>query len=346
MSAAARRRVRTIGLAVLFLLVAPGVAHADPAGPTDYRSEIIAIEPATDAVDVSIEGGDAFVRVAVAPGHEVIALGYDEEPYLRIDPDGVVWRNVRSYATYYNEERYGGSDIPDLVDNEAAPEWERIGDGGSWAWHDHRAHFMGTAPPINMDPGDSFPPVVVPIVVDGERVSVEVMTTLQAEPSWLPSAVGALVGLQVVLVAGLLGPATRVFGGLVLGGAALVAGTAQFLSLPAETGPAFSWWALPVLALAGLVATIAIYGRSPLVQHALVALAGLFLTVWAFSRRDGLTSAIIPTDLPFWLDRAITAGCLVGGATLAVTSMLHMFSPIPPRAASPHGAATQPDDSA
>ena len=74
-------------------LLGPDVAHADPAGPTDYRTEIVAIEPATDAIEIVVEGGDAFLHVTVEPGHEVVVLGYDGEPYLRIGPDGAVDQN-------------------------------------------------------------------------------------------------------------------------------------------------------------------------------------------------------------------------------------------------------------
>ena len=247
-------------------------------------------------------------------------LGYDQEPYLRIDGDGTVFRNVRSYATYYNEERFGGSDIPDVVDNRATPQWERVGDGGSWSWHDHRAHYMGSGTPVGLDPGEALPTQIVPVEVDGRRVEIEVNITLLAGPSWWVPAIGALIGLQLVLLASLAGPATSVIAGLLLAGAATVVGFGQYVSLPPETGPLLTWWLLPALAVAALVATIAIYGRSALVQRGLTALAGLLLTVWAFVRRDGLTRALVPTDLPMWLDRMTTAACLVGGLALAVVA--------------------------
>ena len=311
--------------AMLIAVAVPSVAHADAAGPTDYRTDIVSITPAVDTVTFSIEGGDSFVQAVVRPGHELLVLGYDDEPYLRIDADGVVFHNARSYATYYNEERYGGTDIPDSVDNDAPPEWQRIGDGGRWAWHDHRAHLMSSGPPIGLEPGEALPPQIVPVEVDGSRVAIEVRTTLLADPPWLPSAIGALVGLQIVLLASLAGPATTVFAGVVLATVAAVVGFGQFVSLPAETGPMTTWWLLPILAAAALVATIAVYGRSALIERALVALAGLLLAVWAFDRRDGLTSAIVPTDLPMWFDRSVTAACLAGGAVLTVVSIRDLF---------------------
>ena len=322
------RRVGVVATAlVLGALAVPQVALADAAGPTDYRSEVISISPANDAIAVSIEGGDAFVRIVVAAGHEVIVLGYDDELYLRISADGTVEQNRRSMATYYNAERFGADSIPDIVDNDAEPDWAEIGHGGSWAWHDHRAHWMGSDPPIGLDAGDSLPPQIVPLVVDGERVDVEVQTTLQSSPSPWPAILGVLIGLHVVLLGVLAGPATVTLGSLLLASAATAVGAAQFRSLPSETGPLLSWWLLPTIALLCAIATIVIYGRWAMLQSALVLLAGLQLALWAFTRRTTLTKPVLPTDLPFWLDRMVTAAALVGGAALVAVTLVALFRP-------------------
>jgi hypothetical protein len=322
-----RRAIGAAMISAACVIAGPGVVLADAAGPTDYRSEVVAIDPATPAVDVTIEGGDAFVRIAVAEGHEVVVLGYapDEEPYLRIGVDGAVEHNLRSFATYYNEERFGGDDIPAIVDNSAPPDWQRIGDGGRWAWHDHRAHWMGTEPPIGLEPGDSLPSQSIPILVDGARVEIEVRTTLQDEPSIWPALFGILVGLQVVFLGALLGPATTTLASLVLSVAALVVGVTQFRSLPAETGPLLTWWLLPAIAVAAAVAIVVTYGRSVLLRSGLLAFAAALLVVWAFRRRSGLSRAVLPTDLPFWLDRCITAAVLAGSVALLVLAVRDMF---------------------
>jgi hypothetical protein len=323
-----------IGCAVLAVaaVAAPGTAHADAAGPSDYRSEIVAVTPTTDAIDVSIEGGDSFVRVEVEPGHEVIVLGYapDREPYLRIGPDGTVEQNRRSYATYYNQDRYGRSDIPAVVDTAAPPEWERIGDGGAWSWHDHRAHWMGDRPPIGLEPGRSLPDETIELLVDGDPVDVIVRTTLQEPPSALPPLVGLLIGLQLGLVAVWLGRATATLVLLLAGGGALVVGAGQFLSLSAATGPAFTWWLLPALAVVGAAAAIAVYGRSVWIELGLVGIGAAMLLVWAVDRRAVLTAPVLPTELPFWLDRSVTSASIVvaGGVLVALgRAVLAMATP-------------------
>jgi hypothetical protein len=314
------------GLALaLAVALAPTVALADAAGPTDYLTEITAVSPSSvlDAVELDIVGGDAFVRIRVEPGHEVVVRGYlpDEEPYLRIDAEGRVERNVRSYATYYNENRFGTDEIPEVVDTSAAPEWEQIADGGEYAWHDHRAHWMSEEPLVGLDPGDSLPEEAIPIVVDGVEATVSVVTTLQPAPSRLPAVAGALLGVALGLAGLVLGRATATLVAALLSAAALVVGAAQFLSLPPSTGPSVSWWLLPAVALACSIGVIAVYRRSIWVESGLLAIAGVQLAVWGFARRDHVTSAYIPTSLAPDLDRFVSMAVLVGAAFVVAAAV-------------------------
>ena len=160
-------------------------------------------------------------------------------------------------------------------------------------------------------------------------------TTLLPGPSWWPVAFGLLVGLSLVMFTTLSGPATVTLGALLLSGAALVVGVAQYRSLPAETGPLLTWWVLPAISLACAIATVLLYGRSVLVQHALVGLAGAQLLVWAFARRSGLSKAVLPTDLGFGFDRFVTAAALTGGAALLVVAVRALLFPPPSPTVSP-----------
>jgi hypothetical protein len=324
------RLAATVAAAGLMVLV-PSTALADPAGPTDFRTVVTSIEPQTDAITVTIEGGDAFVRLVVRPGHEVVVSGYGGEPYLRVNADGTVEENQISPATFYNQARYGG-DVPSGVTAESAlgrpPQWQTVGTGGTWAWHDHRAHLMSPDPLIGMEPGDELAPQIIELTVNGEPVAVEVVTTLQAPPSRWPARAGFFVGL-IAAVAVLIdtrrtATRTRVaVGAMVVASAGLIVGAAQFRSLSPETDPLVTWWLLPALALAASVAAVLV--RPALWFGALLALAGLQLLVWGLQRRHVLTRAVLPTDLPYWVDRAVTAAVLPAAGGLVVAGVLTLF---------------------
>jgi hypothetical protein len=184
------------GLALVALTAAP--AAADPAGPSDFRSRVTGIEPAAPGVHAEIRGGDTFLEVSVDEGHEVTVDGYQGEPYLRYLEDGTVQRNTRSPATYLNNSRTAKVTVPSSADPKASPRWETVGHGGSYAWHDHRVHWMGDArPPVprgHKVEGD-YDPWNVPLVVDGTQVHVQ--GTLVYEPS-----TSVLPWIALILVAG------------------------------------------------------------------------------------------------------------------------------------------------
>jgi hypothetical protein len=308
-------------LAGLLVLAVPATAHADAASPSDWRSEIVSVTPATDAVTVTIEGGDAFVRIEVDPGHEVVVEGYADEPYLWIDAGGVVHENQHSPATYYNQNRSGVAELPPQADPTAEPDWKVVGDDGAWSWHDHRAHWMGGSPPPGMSAGDSLTETVVPISVDGVATEITVRTTLAGSPSPFPALVGALVGLA--LVGSTLMPRRSLpiaLAILPVAGAATIVGLVQYRSLPPETGPRLIWWVPPLIAAICGVALLVARRASVYVHIGLALIAASQLLLWGWSRRTGITRAVLPTSLPFWLDRMVTAAALASGlALIAVT---------------------------
>ena len=120
------RAIVTGVLAALAALAFSSPALADPAGPTDYRSEIVSVEPSTSAVDVSILGGDSFVQLKVQTGTDVMVIGYRGEQYLWFQPDGTVLENQNSPTKYTNSDRYGGAEIPQTATADAAPDWHQI----------------------------------------------------------------------------------------------------------------------------------------------------------------------------------------------------------------------------
>jgi hypothetical protein len=312
------------------VVTSPTAAMADSAGPTDYRSEVVAIEPPTPSITVSIVGGDSFVLLRVDPGVEVDITGYQNEPYLRFAADGAVYENQRSPATYINGSRYGGGTIPDGVAADSEPEWAEVAGPGSgeYAWHDHRAHRMQPGDPVGAERGDRILEEVLPIVVDGIAVEVRIESTWMPAPSRWSTVLGVLAG--VIVVAGaVLAPWRRVWGLVLVGTGAIAAavGWIGYASLPSSTDPREVWWLLPVLAVA-FGAAAWVLGPTP-GGHAAAAIAGLELAVWALDRRAGLTRAVLPTDAPYWLDRAATAGAFVVGVAAAGAAITALIRPHP-----------------
>jgi hypothetical protein len=261
------------------------------------------------------------VQLTVQRGIEAIVLGYSDEPYLRFRTDGTVEENRFSPAVAQNKDRYGAASGA-TGDPNASPEWITVSNNGTYAWHDHRAHWMSPDPPPGFERGQRIQDGVIPLVVDGVSVRVNVATTWRESPSRAPLVAGAIVaGFAVMTV---LSMRARLAWVLLVGAAAAGGiGWVQVNSVPASTGPSIIWWLLP--AVAGVSAALAVpLGRS-VASYSLVLLGGIELALWVFMRRDGLTRSLLPTDAPFWLDRAVTAGAAVAAAAGIATAVVGMF---------------------
>jgi hypothetical protein len=329
MTAAPHRIAAAVIAGLLAALACASPAFADPAGPTDYLSEVRSVEPATSSIEVGIIGGDSFFEMQVEPGVEAMVTGYQGEDYLWFRPDGVVLENQNSPATYLNAQRYAVESVPPTARADAEPRWEEVATDGYWAWHDHRAHWMQTARPFGLAPGDQILEAVIPIVVDGDTVEVTVISTWQPEPSPVPMWLGLVAGVVSAAAAWMLRgtrlPALVAAIPLVVTAAAV--GVAQYTSLPSATDPRLIWIALPGIAVLSLAfgLLMAVRGKGFAADAALL-LVGVELAVWGVTKRDGLTAAIIPTDAPQWLDRFATAAALVGGAAFAVIALWWLFA--------------------
>lgn len=316
-----RRVVRIAFGAVLCTLISAPTAFADPPAPGDYRSEVVGVEPPTDAFSARIVGGDSFLELSVAAGNVVAVAGYEGEPYLRFEADGTVLENRASPTYFINADRFGAS-APEGIDADTPPDWVQVAGDGTFAWHDHRTHWMSPTPPAGAEPGDEIVRGVIPVTVDGERVEITVVSVWEPAPPPFAVAGGLVVG--AVLLALLFTSRGRpmLLGvGTGLSVAALVIGLGEFRSLPPETGRSFLLWALPAIALAMVVVAAAAGRRTGwVVERGLIAIAGVQLSIWAFRRSGALVSSVLPTDLPWWLDRFVSATVIVGAPALAVAA--------------------------
>jgi len=322
-----------VGFAVVLLasvatmsLLGADPAAADPPGPTDYQTEVVSIEPPAD-IEMGVIGGDSFLELRVVAPVEVIVLGYQGEPYLRFDADGGVYENLRSPSRYFNEDRYGAGEPPDDASPDAEPEWERVDGDAHYAWHDHRAHWMNPARPVGREPGDQILEAVVPIEVDGRQVSVTVQSTWLPAPSRWPAVLGGLVGAALFALGLLLANGRFVGVPLALvAAAALAMGWLSYASVPPEAGASLLLWALPATALVAAVAgAVSLVRGSSFLGAALMAAGGLELLLWAWLRWDALVRAIVPTDAPEPLDRAVITAALVVGLGALVAGGVRLF---------------------
>lgn len=311
------RRTATLAATTLVIVLLPaGAALADPAGPTEYRTEIVSVEPDPGGFEVEIIGGDAFVRIAAEAGTTVDVVGYQGEPYLRFVADGVVEVNENSPTTYLSDDRYGDVELPANASPDAEPVWLQVSSDGSYAWHDHRAHWMNPNPPPGGAPGEQILEAVVPLVVDGQEVAVTVSSVWEEPASPVPAVVGAVIGLALAWWAGRQN--TRMLA-ITLGSLAVLAmmvGLVAYFSVPSETAPSVVPWAIAAVSLIPLASVL----RYPTPQPplSLVAMA-LVLAAWGVIRWDWMWAAILPTTIPV-VDRAVTALVLVSGVALVATT--------------------------
>ena len=317
-------RIVAVGLGLVVIGAAP--AGADAAGPSDFRSEVTSTTPDVDGVEAEIAGGDSFLVLTVDEGHTVVVEGYQGEPYLRFQPDGTVERNRLSTATYLNDDRLGQVPIPPAAQEATAdtpPDWEEVASGGTYAWHDHRTHWMSDASP-SVARGErvegAYDPWIVPLVVDGAPVEVRGTLTYASTVSPLPFVAVAVLAAALVVLwlrGGLRLPAVALTAVAAL---AVVVGRADYQSTPDDGGNALLW-ILAAVALVGAVGAVVLASRSAGVVLALLSVASLF--GWALFRIQVFAKPVLPTDLPPALDRASVAlaiGVSAAVAYLAVTS--------------------------
>lgn len=177
-------------------------------------AEVTSTPPA--GVEVRVVSGDDELRLKNASGRAVVVLGYTGEPYLRFDPGGGVSVNLRSPALALNATRFPPErEWRTLTRSapESAPDWQRVDEGDSYTWVDHRIHLISRAKPqsVRAEPGEKhlLRRWTVPLEIGGRPTAIR--GTLRYEPGgfdWLGS-IPSIVVLVVIAVAAISVAVTR-----------------------------------------------------------------------------------------------------------------------------------------
>ena len=194
----------------------PAFAHGGNGGAaSDYLIEVTGFEGDPTGVEVHpVELGDRMELVRTTAS-KVEIVGYDGEPYLRLEEDGV-FENFNSPSHYTNLDRFARTATPPTATSTVDPDWVKLSDGNSVRWHDHRTHWMDPTP--RQDVRDNpdverviFPANRVELVVDGKPVTAIVRVTWLPPPSRTAWLVFTSVAVCALLAALVLVPSLRRF---------------------------------------------------------------------------------------------------------------------------------------
>lgn len=319
--------------ALVVMMSQPAYAHGPTPDGTNYDSQVTAVVDTLDdvavdvaAVDWQVLGGDGLLQVRNDGDRDLVVMGYDGEPYLRVGPDGV-FENRRSAATYLNADRFGDVVVPDGVDPAAPPEWRRLSDDGEWRWHDHRIHWMApTAPPRVRNRPDTPQRVLdwaVPFRFGDQRLQVRGVLDYIPPPAlwpWLFTAALALsVPIVVLLAAGQTRRATRTLAALIIAVAAagLVLAIGDALVTPVSLG-ANLWAVVQTGGIGMLSAALAWTVWQPTVGAGedrtgpVLIVAALVVAITGGLGQFGqLSSSLVVNALPAPVVRGVVAASLV-----------------------------------
>lgn len=342
-----RRALTAAGLAGTLVVAAAQPAAAHSVGgveASNFETRVTALTPAVPGLSVvEVDLGNEL-ELRNETGADVVVSGYQREPYLRVGPSGV-FENRRSPAAYLNRTRDGRTRVPARADPALAPDWQRIGSGTVVRWHDHRAHWMGTSDPpqVERDPGRRH-------VIDHWRIGLQrVSETIEVRGDlvWVPgpSPWGWIVGALVAAVVLVALSRTRIWASVLAVALAIVvvSEAAHVVGQWTATAASFSSkLSASVYSIGGvvlaLVAVVWILARPPSNAIPAVLFAGLVVAAaGGLADLTALTRSQLPTDLPYGIARLQVVVALGLGFGLAGSAALRSRPPpaAPPDARDP-----------
>lgn len=215
-AAAPAALVAVLGLLLALGPAAPAAAHGSGGGDAPYyRSRVTAVSPAVAGVTVDLARDGSWVRVRNATAVDLVLLGYDGEPYLRIGPQGAQ-ENVESVTSRVNGRFGSGLVTADTPAAQAArpPRWEPLGVEPVVTWHDARTHYGGLGRPAAVVDDPSRPHALTtwrlrglygdrPFTVDGrlDWTGRGLLGSRTTQALWVVGGLAALAGVLLVVAA-------------------------------------------------------------------------------------------------------------------------------------------------
>lgn len=249
---------------------APAAAFAHGGGGTvaaDDDARVVAL-PGGSALQARILDGDQRLWLHVASGHQVVVLGDDGRPFLRLSSRGV---DVDEHAPAAYAAGLGRG-----LPSASTPDWHHLAGGSSFAWHEPRL----------------LPPAVaahggrhvwrIGVVLDGRKGAIAGTTRAVSAPSPWPWLGLLAAGTLAIALAMRLAEPRRELVGAVLAVVGVVA-TAASLAAVAATSPQSAAWLQGAGAVAAVVASALIVWRSGTARRplagAVIAVVALYLAL-------------------------------------------------------------------
>ena len=337
------------------LVAAPASAHAvgGLVAASNYRTEVRGIDPPIPGVTARVVDRGNQIELANHGSEEITVLGYQNEPYLRIGPQGV-FQNERSPSTFSNRSTVPPAQIPSRYDAGARPEWRRISSQSVATFHDHRAHWSGGDPPaVRRDPDRRQ--VVTPnwqvAIAVGNRTSI-----LSGSIEWVPGPSPlpwmALAVAIVALVLAVRQVSSGVWRARALAGVTALAvltdvvhtigswvgSTASIVTQVYGSATSFAGWVVAAIAIHRLLTGKLEAGRTFMLLAAIfLALAGVAPDAPALARSQ------VATGLDPTLTRAAISATLGLGAGMILVALMgrQLWGARPAPARSRGGASGQ-----
>lgn len=330
--------------ALLALVLAAGAVPAhlgsgDDVVPRDTVSVIESVTPALPTgIVVDVVGGDTFLRVR-SSGHEVGIPGYENEPYIRIRPNGDVFENRSSDTWFLNRTRFGSGTAPQVVDDGSpaatgTESWVSTGKNGTAMWHDHRIHWMSPSTPPTIDGKGTVQEWKVPFTVDGKLHTVAGTLFLRDRASvlwWAAVPMSALVALWFSR------GARRRWYTFVTSASALACfvGFLEWWDLPAgaRVTPLLLMFGVGALLVANIATALqkeadskpAKRQKNEWMAASLAAGAGVSLAIVGWMNTDQVRAAYFPFMGSLWLPRLTVTGIIGVGIVAAIDGVVRVM---------------------